>query len=267
MADSLILGSVLVAPGIWSNTWLTGETALAVDLVRSPRRTLVAGGCNGRLRDQRHLSVTLSQHHTLRLRQFPFRGMNPCFSSSLAHIIHPRPVPLSRDDPLLFLVPCSSIFLTIFYPQPVPLPRDDSLLFLILCSSLSLRWPTPFPASRGMTSGLLTALCAKEEAARTSTPPFHSFCAHAFAALVFCRMSVMYSAQWRRLSCPCSIASALTGSGGDFTDCSDTSSPQVSLSTHGISEDRSRLRFKGGSVVLPGGGGSGLGFEDLGLEG
>jgi hypothetical protein len=202
MADSLIHGSVLVAPGIWSNTWLTGETALAVDLVRSPRRALVAGGCNGRLRDQRHLSVTLSQYHTLRLRQFPFRGMNPCFSSSLAHIFHPRPVPLSRDD---------------------------SLLFLILCSSLSLRWPTPFPASRGMTSGLLTALCAKEEAARTSTPPFHSFCAHAFAALVSCWTSGMYSAQWRRLSCPCSIASALTGSGGDFTDCSDTSSPHPGL--------------------------------------
>jgi hypothetical protein len=176
------------------------------------------------------------------------------------------PVPLSRDESLLFLVPCSSIFLTIFYPQPVPLPRDDSLLFLILCPSLSLRWPTPFPASRGMTSGLLTALCAKEEAARTSTPPFHSFCGHAFAALVFCWMSVMYSAQWRRLSCPCSIASALTGSGGDFTDCSDTSSPQVSLSTHGIPEDRSRLRCKGGSVVLPGGGGSGLGFEDPGPD-
>jgi hypothetical protein len=98
------------------------------------------------------------------------------------HPLQLHPVPLSRDDSLLFLVPCSSAFLTILHPRPVPLSRNVSLLFLVLYSSPFLGWPTSFPASRGMTSGLLTALCAKEETAYTSTPPFHSFCAHAFAS-------------------------------------------------------------------------------------
>ena len=79
----------LSAPGLLSKTWLTGETALAVDLVRSPRQILVAGDCNGRLQDQCHLSFTPSHLH-------PF---------------YP-PVPLSRDESMLFLMPCSSPFLS-----------------------------------------------------------------------------------------------------------------------------------------------------------
>ena len=75
----------LSAPGLLSKTWLTGETALAVDLVRSPRQILVAGDCNGRLQDQCHLSITPSHLHifTLSIAQFPSRGMNPCSSSFL----------------------------------------------------------------------------------------------------------------------------------------------------------------------------------------
>ena len=105
----------LSAPGLLSKTWLTGETALAVDLVRSPRQILVAGDCNGRLQDQCHLSFTPSH-------------------------LHP------------------------FYP-PVPLSRDESLLFLMPCFPPSLSLSTPFPASRGMTSSLLAALRAKRETA------------------------------------------------------------------------------------------------------
>jgi hypothetical protein len=133
------------------------------------------------------------------------------------HPLQLHPVPLSRDDPLLFLVPCPSAFLTILHPRPLPLSRDDSLLFLVLYSSPFLGWPTSFPASRGMTSGLLTALCAKEETAYTSTSPFHSFCAHAFASLVFCWILGKQFTQWRTLSRSWPIASALSGSVGDFT--------------------------------------------------
>ena len=79
----------LCGSGALSKTWLTGETALAVDLVRSPRQILVAGDCNGRLQDQCHLSFTPSHLH-------PF---------------YP-PVPLSRDESMLFLMPCSSPFLS-----------------------------------------------------------------------------------------------------------------------------------------------------------
>jgi hypothetical protein len=39
MADSSTGCSIIVAPGTPSKTWLTGETAMAVDLVRSPRQT------------------------------------------------------------------------------------------------------------------------------------------------------------------------------------------------------------------------------------
>jgi hypothetical protein len=49
--------------GALSKTRLTGETALAVDLVRSPRQALVAGECNRGLQDQRHLSIALASPH------------------------------------------------------------------------------------------------------------------------------------------------------------------------------------------------------------
>ena len=108
----------LSAPGLLSKTWLTGETALAVDLVGSSRQTWSLGNAMA----DSETSVT-----------FP-----PYFQPCTLSIFHFRPVPLSRDESLLFLMPC--------FPP-----------------SLSLS--TPFPASRGMTSSLLAALRAKRETA------------------------------------------------------------------------------------------------------
>ena len=108
----------LCGSGALSKTWLTGETALAVDLVGSSRQTWSLGNAMA----DSETSVT-----------FP-----PYFQPCTLSIFHFRPFPLSRDESLLFLMPC--------FPP-----------------SLSLS--TPFPASRGMTSSLLAALRAKRETA------------------------------------------------------------------------------------------------------
>jgi len=135
MADSSAHCSKIVALGIASKTWLTGETALAVDLVRLPRQTLVAGDCTGRPQDQRHLSILLSPS-----------------------------VPPLGDDSLLFLMLCPTSCFPLRFDTIVPrLSRDDKqspqdtlckrgdCLYLRLCSYLFFCAPTFLTFSRHAT--------------------------------------------------------------------------------------------------------------------